>query len=161
MGIEKCYFQQTWGDKTWMRIKRYGSWTDALRRAGIEPLDIRKSISKDELGAILIQKTEELGYIPRVSSDEFIHAKQAINKFGSWNAFVKAAGLKPREPGESVTDSKRRKKHTLESLVDLALQMEKETGHFPTYREYPYLETVVQRFKSWQKFVEACEKSFD
>ncbi|WP_376740338.1 homing endonuclease associated repeat-containing protein [Listeria booriae] len=60
-----------------------------------------------------------------------------------------------------MTDSKRRKKHTLESLVDLALQMEKETGHFPTYREYPYLETVVQRFKSWHKFVEACEKSFD
>ncbi|WP_221769804.1 homing endonuclease associated repeat-containing protein [Listeria booriae] len=58
-----------------MAIKRYGSWTDALRRAGIEPLDVRKSISKDELGAILIQKTEELGYIPRVSSDEFKQAK--------------------------------------------------------------------------------------
>ncbi|KGL46375.1 hypothetical protein EP56_01940 [Listeriaceae bacterium FSL A5-0209] len=141
-----------------MAIKRYGSWTDTLRRAGIEPLDVRKSISKDHLIAILIQKTEELGYIPRSTSDEFIHAKQAIVKFGSWNAFVNAAELQGREPGESVTDSNQRKRHTLESLIELALQMEEVNGRFPSYREYPYLESVVQRFQSWSKFVLACKK---
>lgn len=140
-----------------MAIKRFGSWTDTLRSAGIEPLDIRKSVPKGELIAMLVRKTEELGYVPRVSSDEFKHVQQAIGKFGSWSAFVEAAELKPREPEESVTDSKHRKRHTLESLIGLALQMEEVNGRFPTYREYPYLESVVQRFQSWYKFIAACE----
>ncbi|MBC2177744.1 hypothetical protein HCB27_14490 [Listeria booriae] len=141
-----------------MAIKRYGTWTEALLRAGIEPLDIRKSIPKDALIDMLVKKTEELGYLPKASSDEFLYDRQAIKKFGSWNNFVKAAKLTPRDPGESVTNSKKRKRHTLESLMELALQMEKENGRFPSYREYPYFESVMQRFQTWNKFVAACEK---
>ncbi|WP_376740948.1 hypothetical protein [Listeria booriae] len=42
--------------------------------------------------------------------------------------------------------------------MELALQMEKENGRFPSYREYPYFESVMQRFQTWNKFVVACEK---
>lgn len=139
-----------------MAIKRFGSWTKTLNRADIEAVDIRKKLSKEELIALLVIKTNELGYTPRVFGNEFPHTVQAVGKFGSWNAFIRASGLIPREPGESVTDSKKRKRHTLESLMDVALSLEKELGRFPTYQEYPYLLSVMQRFGTWNKFKEAC-----
>ncbi|MBC1493514.1 hypothetical protein HCI99_16990 [Listeria booriae] len=99
---------------------------------------------------------EELGRAPK--RREYIRSGMAIKKFGSWNNFVKAAKLTPRDPGKSVTNSKKRKRHTLESLMELALQMEIDNGRFPSYREYPYFESVMQRFQTWNKFVATCEK---
>lgn len=42
--------------------------------------------------------------------------------------------------------------------MELALQMEKENGRFPSCREYPYFESVMKRFQLLNKFVATCDK---
>ena len=72
---------------------RFGSWRDALIRAGIDPTKPPKTIYSDEvLLEILREEFKKRGRPPK-----YYEVKQATTmqfRFGSWNKALEAAGLK-------------------------------------------------------------------
>lgn len=81
-----------------MPYKRvFGKWNDALRAAGLE-LHRRSSISEEELLDDLRRVAAEVGRTP-AESDVRDHGDFAdityIDRFGSWNDAVRAAGFEP------------------------------------------------------------------
>ncbi|MBO1306312.1 hypothetical protein JZO70_09080 [Enterococcus sp. 669A] len=72
-----------------MAASRYGTWGKFMESAGLKSFKARLSYS--ELIELLLERTAELGRVPK--KEEFEFSKRAINKFGSWNTFLVDAGL--------------------------------------------------------------------
>lgn len=79
-------------------VKRFGTWTNALKLAGFET-----TVSDAALIAILQNRVKELGYVPTTQMvEEDYKLPSAVtyqNHFGSWNNALKIAGLKPNKAG--------------------------------------------------------------
>jgi hypothetical protein len=84
--------------------------------------------------------------------------------FGSWNAAVRAAGLRPRRPGErgpSRTAASERWPQAV--VVDAIVRFEADHGRPPLLEEwrraadgFPCVTTVQRRFGSWNAAIEAA-----
>ncbi|MTD42449.1 hypothetical protein GIX45_28240 [Erwinia sp. CPCC 100877] len=103
---------------------------------------------------ILISEFRELakkeGDTPR--SDQFKRSRTAQKRFGSWNEFVSACGLPPRER----TDRKK-VKYSDEFLVKEFIATKEKLKHVPIMHEFQYAYVAQRRFGKWSKFVEFAE----
>jgi hypothetical protein len=75
----------------------FGSWNDALRLVGLEPLN-QTDISESKLQSALKQFAEELGRTPsytEMDRDGPYAGGTYVRKFGSWNKALREAGLDP------------------------------------------------------------------
>lgn len=75
-------------------IGRFGSWSAFLLEAGLEPAKrepLKAQLNDEELIAAIKQRAVELEKIPEVK--DFERASLASYRFGTWNTFLKKAGL--------------------------------------------------------------------
>ena len=129
--------------------RRFGSWSEALAEAGFEPADARASerISDEELLAEIERLAAEVDGTPTFQAmDErgAYAARTYVNRFGSWNAAVDAAGFESRSSGQVSEET---------LLADLQ-QLRETLGREPTatdVREHGQygLATYQRRFGSW------------
>lgn len=133
-------------------LKRFGSWNEAVRAAGLRPRRIREYTDK-ELVEALKRAADRLDRGP--SMEEFgamggyPGAETIRKRFGSWDKALRKAGLEPM-----VVD---RKKHTDDELLDALRRAADELGRTPTQKEiaamdgYPSYMTYFKRFGSWNE----------
>lgn len=129
--------------------RRFGSWTNALAEAGVEPADARtvEEISDEELLAALDELATARGVTPtfeEMERDGPYSPRTYINRFGSWTAALEAANLEPRGSGR-VSDA--------DLLAELR-RLRDELGTKPVAddvrEEGAYsLATYQRRFGSW------------
>jgi hypothetical protein len=161
-------------------INRFGSWSTALERAGLEPgqrhvMD-EHSGSRSRASRLARLKVARRGKTPRISDDQLVSDLQCvarklgqrtvkrpqydaqgaycsltcINRFGSWSTALKLAGL---EPG--------RRRWTVEEHFQSLQQAWLALGRQPLLREMqPPLSkftksAYLRRFGTWQKALAA------
>ena len=136
--------------------RRFGSWSAALAEAGFEPADARteEQISHEDLLTAIERLAVEVDGPPTFQDmdDRGAYAARTyVNRFGSWNAAVEAAGFDPRSSGR-VDDA--------ELLADLR-RLRETLGRKPTstdVREHGQygLATYQRRFGSWSAALDAA-----
>ena len=136
--------------------RRFGSWSAALAEAGFEPADARMEdqISHEDLLTAIERLAVEVDGPPTFQDmdDRGAYAARTyVNRFGSWNAAVEAAGFEPRSSGR-VDDA--------ELLADLR-RLRETLGRKPTstdVREHGQygLATYQRRFGSWSAALDAA-----
>lgn len=119
---------------------RFKSWKAFIERAGLpfEP----EMPSKEELIELLQQQTAELGRRPR--RREFQYGQYAKNQFGSWEVFLRRAGLSSSVKGYSK-----------EELITFLQQEAEKLGRTPRRIDFRYKE-INEKFGSWKAFVESA-----
>lgn len=118
-------------------LKRYGTWNNFLESAGIE-LRQRKLLSNQELIDLVQKQAEETEKTPTAIS--FPHLQDAVKQFGSWNNFLRSAGLK-----KDISD---------EELFALVQERASELGYTPALKEFDYSWLATKRFGTWRKFLQ-------
>lgn len=133
----------------------FDSWSDVLAAAGYDLSEQQHRISDEELCEELDRLATELGDTPTLQDlrEKGKHsATTYIDRFGSWQAALEAAGYEPREPTTEI-----RKDDLLTELQDVA----QELGERPTapqmneHGEY-WASTYRRRFDSWSAALEAA-----
>ncbi len=138
--------------------RRFGSWKEALLRAGLSPGDNRRPqlrISKEELLCDLrrIAKLNNSNTVTqRTYNDNGRHAYNTlIRTFGSWNSALRNAGL----------DISNRVMVSDEELFENILLLWQKTGRQPRRRELSRPPSTIspgpykRRFGTWTKALEA------
>lgn len=122
--------------------KRFGSWNKALELAGLPVRNARRcGITTEQYVDLLKNYTNKLGRVP--SSKEIQEARAIINRFGSWNKALKAAGLQ-----QEVT-------YTKEKLIKIIKQKANVLGRPPMLSEIKEKAHIYIAFGSWNKALEA------
>ncbi|OYR42869.1 homing endonuclease associated repeat-containing protein [Halorubrum sp. Hd13] len=129
--------------------RRFGSWTNALAEAGVEPADARtaEEISDEELLAALDKLATARGVTPsfeEMERDGPYSPRTYVNRFGSWTAALEAVGLEPRGSGR-VSDA-----DLLAELRCLRAELGTKPVADDVREEGAYsLTTYQRRFGSW------------
>lgn len=126
--------------------ERFGSWNDALRTAGFEPVQLH-GIGREELLQAIIDLGEQLGRTPKRKEmrNEIGYAERPFRRvFGTWNKALKAAGYEPNIQHDISEDD----------LLEAIQNLFNELGHVPTAvemnRKGAYsVGTYQSRFGSW------------
>ena len=132
----------------------FGSWKEALMRAGFDLPEYGKFYSNDELCQKLRDFAKKLGHTPMrkevdAHRENLPCAYTYVERFGSWPAALEAANL-PRSYHyrRDISD---------EELVIVLRRLADELGHVPSVRELqncdwaPCYSTYSHRFGSWNK----------
>jgi len=127
-------------------VQRFGSWTNALKEAGIRPT--REYLSEDELVEKLKQLSTILGRPPTQDDMNrtagFPSSRPYFNKFGTWSKALARAGL-----------GVRRRDYTEDELVALLKEAGAKLNRVPMQRDldnfddYPRYGVFKRRFGSW------------
>jgi hypothetical protein len=133
-------------------VKRFGSWTAALRAAGLPVV----GYDRETLLEMLRELVAKLGRTPvcrELSQLGLPWAQTYANHFGSWTAALAELGLEPK-----VGNTRYERDELLAVLRDL----DRELGHAPSQAELrkreglPHPSTYKYRFGSWNKALEAA-----
>ena len=127
--------------------KKFGSWNEALKQAGLE-VNEEQNITKSDLRDELERLADELGRTPTsrdIAEDGKYGVPTYVNKFDSWNDALEAAGFTPRTTNQRISDQQL--KETLQKLAT-------DVGRRPTTSDMkehgPYSPGVYfNRFGSW------------
>ncbi|MFB7351122.1 homing endonuclease associated repeat-containing protein [Bacillus thuringiensis] len=132
-------------DNVYRRI--FGSWSEAVRAAGLTP-NTKKT--DQELLQELKRVSKELGKVPTVTECHKIkfYVSTYQIRFGSWNKALELAGLAVKNP--------RRCRMTTEQYLDLLKNYATKLGRVPLSREIQEARTIIERFGSWNKALEAA-----
>jgi len=139
-------------------FRRFGSWQEAVDRAGFEPRDQKTELTTEELIDALHALATELGESPtttQMNDHGRYWSKVYRDRFGSWDDALDAAGLDPIDLGANrrVSDDK-----LLAALERLA----EKQGDTPTMADMAakggYSPTTYQRhFGSWNAALDAAD----
>ena len=136
-------------------IRRFGSWNNALRSAGLSTYNDRITTTKDGLIEQLHLLTKEIGRVP--TARDFDKSKKTFSTymvykfFDSWNAFLIEGGYKPRKSST--------RKITNKELIEQVQNLAAKLGRNPDSVEFNLDEdtvsstTVFNRFGSWRQFL--------
>ena len=139
--------------------RRFGSWSEAVRKAGLVPRPRGvKRFTDDELLDLLRMAAVKLGRTPRVielkGMDDYPSPVTYTKRFGSWDDAVRRAGLAPR--------SRVWRRYTDEELIDALQRAAGELGRAPTSKDLertkglPAPLTYQTRFGSWSNALRAA-----
>lgn len=117
---------------------RFSSWNIFLTISGINK--INKTLSANELIAEARKLAEKLKRPPRIN--EFIYYSLVEEKFVSWNAFLKKAGLEVS-----------RKAIPKEVLLEEIKNLSEDLGRAPKSSEYKHSTAMYKHFDSWIEFL--------
>lgn len=135
-------------------MERFGSWKDALKKAGFEKTT--KLISDEKLLQDLRDAAKELEHTPTYwEMDEmkkYSNPRTIADRFGSWKNSIKKAGLEPFRRGYSDDE-----------LFDHMTELKTKLGHLPTFKEMldsdgPSPITYKNHFGSWKKAKQTFEE---
>jgi len=142
---------------------RFGSWTDALAEAGLDPCERATAIPEADLLAELRRVAESMGRCP--TSEEFdeqgcFSAATYFRRFDSWAAALDRAGVSGSYPSPS-----RRQVSDDDLLAELD-RLASALGRPPTETEMSELgdhspKTYRRRFGSWEAALGAAELDLD
>lgn len=142
--------------------KRFGSWNEALRRAGLTVVK-RMSIPSSELVSDLGRVAAFLGTNVLSTTDYLLHGHFSVptvqRAFGSWPSAVRAAGLE--------VSPLSRPPASLEALLGNMAEVWEALGRQPKQSDFvaplsKYSHDVyVRRFGSWRGALEAFVKAAD
>jgi hypothetical protein len=95
-----CALTRDWNSLAAMGIIRFGSWNDALRRAGFDPELVRRMrrpwTRSQIIAQIRARYDQRLPLTPsRVRPVSLVGASQRL--FGTWKGALRAAGLRPEQ----------------------------------------------------------------
>lgn len=131
-------------------VRVFGSFSDGIVAAGLKPTRRkfnRKPCNKTSNQEIIIEiqnKAKELGRTPKISEVDI--GKIAINKFGSWNKALQAAGLEVNQ-----------KSYTRSEIIQLFQEYAKENNRTPRQCDLSINDNVCRRiFGSWSEAVRAA-----
>lgn len=121
----------------------------------------RHHYTTEELIELLQEKAAELGAPPtanQVQADEEMPSRASYTgRFGTWSKALAAAGLQPRNQGNSA------KRYTKEELIQFLRGYHAMYGKNPSSRqiakrrgEFPALQTFYERFGTWNNALEAA-----
>lgn len=133
--------------------QRFGSWGDALEKAGLQASQSSSRIPTEQLEESLVDLTESLGHPPRTKDikSKAPHAvKTYRTRFGSLSAAVEAADISPRNIPYQ---------HTRTELLDELEALADQLGHSPSTTDLRKhsdfaLQTYLNRFESWENAIE-------
>lgn len=135
---------------------RFGSWTEALIKAGIYTRHHRKKTkySERELIQFLRDAKEKLGRPPTSekldSLEEFPAATTFVKRFGSWSKALEKAGFDVQRRGEN-----KGKRYSDRMILHKLRRVIEKLGETPTIRQWnerytpPSTSTICNRFESW------------
>ncbi|EMA69330.1 hypothetical protein C461_03178 [Halorubrum aidingense JCM 13560] len=137
--------------------RRFGSWNDAVERAGFDSRPPEPEIPAADLLDELHRLSDELGERPTVTTmnehGEY-WASTYKRRFGTWNDGLEAAGFEPTPPRteERITDD--------ELLAELK-RLAGSDGRPPTFQQMSEegayaARTYVNRFGSWNAAIDAA-----
>ncbi len=133
-------------------IYRFGGWGAFLSAAGLvvnkKRPDHLEKVTDEQLFKNLKSEYTRTGKVP--ARINFKHSQIAVKRFGNWDTFVRAAGLKPRNSTPLRLNLSREK-----MLYELKKQAE-ELGRVPLTKEYKYYSRVVTYFGSWPSLLKAA-----
>lgn len=133
----------------WNYHERFGSWSNALKLAGLHAY----MLTDDELLNHLTQFHIENGRVPEktdfTNNSRYPSYSTYRRRFGSWNRSIELSGLK-KEPNYKYTD---------DQLLEYLRQFYRETGttpqaaDFATNQKYPGSTVYQKRFGSWNNAI--------
>lgn len=126
-------------------VKRFGSFTQALKLVGISGRSKKVMYSNEELLEILRTSEKELGRPPK--QEEIKQTATIIKRFGSFNAALKAAGIKVVH----------KRGYTDKELLEVLRTFIKKHGRLPKKREFNQWQTIINRFGSIDKALELAD----
>ena len=151
-------------------VKHFGSWSNALKLAGLEYDRSRTSgwqkYTDGEMLSLLREFADRLSYPPRVIDlmyeEDMPCSSTYINRFGSWGRALRLAGISTvGKPDWTVVIEEHkatRRRRAARALVDFA----KKIGHIPTSSEanelglVPCVRTYYRYFETWEKALAAA-----
>lgn len=144
--------------------RRFGKWTDALRRAGLTPSGKQVNvigICLDDMIVDLQDVSDKLKKRTFTSNEYEQYGKYSkdifFRKFGSWNEALKAAGL---DPFDHPLGGGKKNKVSEYSCLEEIERLWVELGRQPTTADIKNgiskysLHTYERRFGSWRKALE-------
>lgn len=128
-------------------IDKFDSWNNFLEKIG-EEKKLRQNISSKKLKNDFKKVRKKLGRIPK--RDEYLKfgrysSSPFMNKFGSWNNFLREMGIEPRQKRNTS------KEDFLEDLKRVYKEEDKLTGRIYTKRGKYYKEIYRKWFNSWDE----------
>ncbi|KIU04512.1 hypothetical protein SC09_contig8orf00172 [Bacillus subtilis] len=126
-------------------VKRFGSFTHALKLVGISGRSKKVMYSNEELLEILRTSEKKLGRPPK--QEEIKQTATIIKRFGSFNAALKVAGIKVVHK-RGYTDCE---------LLELLRTFIDEHDRLPKKREFSQWQTIINRFGSIDKALERAD----
>jgi hypothetical protein len=137
-------------------VKRFGSWTAALRAAGL-PVDPHSvGYDRETLLEMLREQVAELGRVPvgrELSALGLPSHVTYAKHFGSWTAALAELGLEPKAGNT---------RYGRDELLEILRDLDRALGHPPSQAELteqkdlPHPSTYKYRFGSWNKALEAA-----
>jgi len=131
----------------------FGSWTAALREAGLTPPTNGTRIPEADLCDALADLAGELDTTPSVTdmNDHGPYAASTyVNRFGSWDDALIAAGLTPNDRTDRIATET-----LLEALQQLAADLDRPPSDQDMNDAGPYhASTYYRRFESWTAALE-------
>ena len=138
-------------------VTRFGSWTEALERAGLRTNRPRRDIPDEELLRDLVYTASSLGRETLTREEYNEHGTVAsyaafVRRFGSWTEALERAGLRTNRPRQDITNEE-----LLRDLVYTANSLSRETLTREEYNEHGTVAShaaFVKRFGSWTQALE-------
>jgi hypothetical protein len=134
---------------------RFGSWSETVKEAGLEPKKGRKKISEEDLTDELQRLADELGHKPGFNEMNEL-GKYSVRtyrrNFETWNKAIEMAGFEPNEKKTKFPDK---------NLLDEIRSLADELGRTPTSEEMEEqgaysTTTYVNHFGSWTQSIEVA-----
>lgn len=140
--------------------KYFDSWNEFLRMAGLEVALKGSEIEDDLLLEQVRTLAAELGHTPTTleynKCSYTAHYTVVCNRFGSWERFLRTAGLE-------VARKNRSRGINADALIAQLQQLAQELGHVPSVTEFDACKytvshfAVYSHFEGWQQFLTAAQ----
>jgi hypothetical protein len=141
-------------------VERFGSWNDALKKAGFEKTT--KLISDEKLLQDLKDAAKELGrtptYLEMAGMKKYSNPRTIADRFGSWGNSIKKAGLEPVRKGYSddeLFSHMRRLKTKLERLPTFVEMLSDGPSPYTYKNHFGSLKKAKQAFEEHELSVES------
>lgn len=142
---------------------RFGSWREALDRAGlVEEYHYRRDMSDEDLLEMLRRLAAELGRVPTVRDlekyDWVASHSTFCHRFGRWSNALKAAGLSRKKKPKPLTGAAIMAKRRKKVIRQLKAFIRRES-RLPTSEDLgkktktPCYRTCISYFGSWEAMI--------
>lgn len=137
--------------------RAFGSWNNALRECGFEPVQAKNPDNK-ELLQYIRDLAEELGHTPSkkdlIKDETCPSPTPYYTQFGSWKNAIEQAGLEPKKKGSTPTPR--------QELIEEIQRLKRDLGRSPNKKDLykddvsPSPMPYYREFGSWSNALEAA-----
>jgi len=133
-------------------IRRFGTWHNALYKAGFRKEDLKlykEKYTDDELLNMIKEKSKKLGRIPNIN--DMLYKSKIYERFGTWENALTEAGFNKKDIYY------RNKKYTNEDLLNILKEKYYKQGKIPKTYDIKQYNVIVKRFGSFNEALKKAE----